>query len=807
MIKQEWKKLLKNKVLMIVLIAIIAIPSIYTALFLGSMWDPYGKLDQLPVAVVNKDQSAEYNGKELNVGSSLVENLKENDSLQFHFVNAHAAKMGIEDGSYYMVITIPEDFSANAATLMDEHPRKMQLKYETNPGTNYIASKMSESALEKIKESVSEEVTKEYTQAVFDSFTEAADGMTEAADGAGVITQGISDASSGNQTITENLQTLADSTLEFQSGSQVLTASLKDYTDGTARINDGAGQLKDGTDTLQKAAGEGADQLNQGALSLKSGIASYTSGVEQAYEGTAQLKENSKALVQGTEELAGGAEKAQKGSETLTAGLKELSQTIGKQSQEGSESLKAVKQGLDQLGDGIQAVDENLVQIQKQLLAAGDDTGAAAIGQLLSSKEYQTLVAGSSTVTDGAKTAITQLDSGTKAVKDTLDQQIIPGSQDLTAGLEELNQGISGKNGLSAGVDAYTQGVSKVNEGLAQLNKSSSQLENGAEALDEGTAQLSSELGSGISKIQNAAGQLWNGTAALVSNNGALLSGSSKLSSGAAQIAEGSGALKDGSAELGSGLDQLLSGSSTLKSSLSDGAKEINDVSKSNDTVDMFASPVDAQKSESSQVANNGHAMAAYMMCVGLWIACIAFCLIYPVNSYEGELKSGLKWWLSKVSVSYLIIAAASVVMVMILHTVNGFEPEKMGATIGIASLAGITFISVVYFFNALMGKVGSFVMLIFTVVQLAGSAGTYPIEVSGGFVAKIHNFLPFSYTVDAFRKTICGQGSFRSDIVFLLIFAAVFSAASFTVFERRAAKIRQGKSSSTALLEKYGLI
>ena len=53
-----------------------------------------------------------------------------------------------------MVITIPEDFSKDASTLMDDNPKKMELKYETNPGTNYIASKMSESALSKIREAV-----------------------------------------------------------------------------------------------------------------------------------------------------------------------------------------------------------------------------------------------------------------------------------------------------------------------------------------------------------------------------------------------------------------------------------------------------------------------------------------------------------------------------------------------------------------------------------------------------------------------------------------------------------------------------
>ena len=53
MLKQEWKKLLGNKIMLIVIVAIIAIPTIYTTLFLGSMWDPYGNIDKLPVAVVN----------------------------------------------------------------------------------------------------------------------------------------------------------------------------------------------------------------------------------------------------------------------------------------------------------------------------------------------------------------------------------------------------------------------------------------------------------------------------------------------------------------------------------------------------------------------------------------------------------------------------------------------------------------------------------------------------------------------------------------------------------------------------------
>ena len=104
MILQEWKQLLKNKMLLIVLIAIIAIPTIYTTLFLGSMWDPYGKTDQLPVAIVNLDKPVEYEGNTLNVGDKLVDKLKKNKELKFSFVNSKEASKGLEDGKYYMVI-------------------------------------------------------------------------------------------------------------------------------------------------------------------------------------------------------------------------------------------------------------------------------------------------------------------------------------------------------------------------------------------------------------------------------------------------------------------------------------------------------------------------------------------------------------------------------------------------------------------------------------------------------------------------------------------------------------------------------
>lgn len=144
MIKSEWQSFFKNKFMVVAIIAIMIIPTIYTTIFLGSMWDPYGNVDKLPVAIVNKDKSVIYEDKVMDVGNELVDNLKESNSLDFNFVDEDVAERGLENGTYYMVVTIPEDFSANATTLMDDEPQQMALDYETNPGTNYIASKMSE---------------------------------------------------------------------------------------------------------------------------------------------------------------------------------------------------------------------------------------------------------------------------------------------------------------------------------------------------------------------------------------------------------------------------------------------------------------------------------------------------------------------------------------------------------------------------------------------------------------------------------------------------------------------------------------
>lgn len=104
-------KQFKKTTFIIVMIGISLIPALYNIIFLSLMWDPYGQLSDLPVAVVNNDKEASYNGNTMAIGKDMVSNLKENKTLDFHFVDEEEGKKGLEDGDYYMVVTLPSDLS------------------------------------------------------------------------------------------------------------------------------------------------------------------------------------------------------------------------------------------------------------------------------------------------------------------------------------------------------------------------------------------------------------------------------------------------------------------------------------------------------------------------------------------------------------------------------------------------------------------------------------------------------------------------------------------------------------------------
>lgn len=745
MIKAEWKNIAKSTWLKIVLCAIMIIPMIYACVFLGSMWDPYGQTDQLPVAVVNKDKEVEYNGSTMDIGKQLSDKLSKNDSMDFNIVSSTKAQKGLKDGKYYMVITIPENFSKNATTLLDDDPQTMMLTYTTNPQTNYIATKMDDSAMAKVKAEISSTVTKTYSKILFKNVKTLSKGFNTAADGSQKLSDGVATASEGNKTITESLNTLASSALVFNDGADSLVKGLSAYTEGVSTAKAGAQQLDNNSATLNN----GAAQLKSGSSQLLSAVKAaekqLSDGLNQNAEQlntltqkNNEMNESSKQLSQALTQIQAGIDDNNLVENNLQAAKKLDSMISVMTTAIGTMNTNADK--LDKLAaaekakaESIQATQPLLAQ-QLMLQATSHATQAQTLRQVASQlinqvntsdlKQLTTLLYGNAEVLKNQSTANAKT------------QELLAGSQQLaTANNSAVNSLVSNLKTVQANMKGTSNSVGMVGA-VSQI--------------DEGLGTLQS----GLKTYTGGVKQVNNGLGTLASNNKTLNSGASQLADGALKISSGSNQLAAGSATLGEGLTTIGEGTNTLTSSLKDASKKSN-IKSTNKTYKQMSTPVDTQKREITNMPNNGHAMAPYMMSVALYVACMALSLMYPFGKGMTTTDSPVKFLLAKATVMVPLSIVQALILYFSLRGFCGFTPARPGLCIAFMLLLSLAFMAFIAFLAIAFGRIGEFIALIFMVFNLGASAGTYPLETAPHWYTVLHPFVPFTYSVNGFRSVI----------------------------------------------------
>ncbi|MBF2373962.1 YhgE/Pip domain-containing protein [Listeria seeligeri] len=596
MVKNEWKKLFKNKILLLSFVVILFIPLLYASFFLKSVWDPYGKAGDLPVAVVNNDVAVDYNGQTMDVGDKLVTKLKSNDELDWNFLSSEEAEKGLKDGKYYMIVTIPKDFSKNAATVLDKNPKKMELSYKTNGSLNYLGQVVSEQGAKQLKSEVSAEVTKSYAEAIFDKIKETGNGFAQAADGSEKLKDGLEKSQEGNKTISTNLKTLANSSLTFKDGANTLEVGLKTYTDGVNTASAGGDKLNAGVSTLAAGVGplkDGVQALDNGATKLSDGVSTYTTGVDtlagginQAYSGSSALtnglnKMNGSVpalangvtqLNNGQESLADGLDTLVAGSNKLTAGLNQLDNNLtdkqGKITQL-KQGMNDLQQGIDQLNKSVNGEDAALA---KQLAAL--------------QKSLTDLQSGLTFIKSNANfdaDAIKAKINATDGVSATDKQKIIDSIQaDLdkesqksatqVATVDKLQSGLSGLDlaAIQTQVSELQTGVAKISAGYSTVHQGTTDAFNGIHQALNGSGNQTliggaNQLTAGLKSAQAGNAKLVAGTNALNNQIPTLTSGVNQLASGSSDMENGLSKLNDGGNKLAANSDALQSGATQLE--------------------------------------------------------------------------------------------------------------------------------------------------------------------------------------------------------------------------------------------------
>lgn len=777
MIKAEWKNIAKSTWLKIVLCAIMIIPMIYACVFLGSMWDPYGQTDQLPVAVVNKDKEVEYNGSTMDIGKQLSDKLAKNDSMDFNIVSSSKAQKGLKDGKYYMIITIPENFSKNATTLLDDDPQTMMLTYTTNPQTNYVATKMDESAMAKVKAEISSTVTKTYSKILFKNVKTLSKGFKTAAEGSQKLSDGVNTAKDGNATITENLNTLASSALVFNDGADSLVKGLSAYTKGvstakagaqqldnnSATLNNGAAQLKAGSSQLLSAVQAAEKQLGDGINASAGQLNTLTSSNKQIEESSKQL---SAALtkIQGAIDSNNLVENDAQAAKKVDGMISTLSTTISTMNNNAAQ-LNQLAAAEKKQAEQLQATQPQAAQ-ELMLKATSHATQAATLQQVASQLS-------SSINTDDLKQLSTLLNGNAAVLKNQTaanakTQQLLASSQQLaTANNTAVGSLVTNLKTVQASMKGTSTSVGMVG--------AVSQIDNGL-----------STLQSGLKTYTGGVKQVNNGLGTLASNNATLNSGASQLAEGALKISSGSNQLAAGSATLGEGLTTIGEGTNTLTSSLKDASKKSN-IKSTNKTYKQMSTPVDTQKKEITNMPNNGHAMAPYMMSVALYVACMALSLMYPFGKGMTTTDSPVKFLLAKATVMVPLSFVQALILYFSLRGFCGFTPARPGLCIAFMLLLSLAFMAFIAFLAIAFGRIGEFIALIFMVFNLGASAGTYPLETAPHWYTVLHPFVPFTYSVNGFRSVIANATAVpTTEILFFVGLLVVSVLLTYVIVRHR---------------------
>ncbi|QNE36535.1 YhgE/Pip domain-containing protein [Leifsonia shinshuensis] len=391
MIAAEFRRLTASPMSIVALIALMCVPVLYGGLYLWANQNPYANLDRIPAAIVVDDTGTTVDGKTVNYGDQVADQLIADGSFQWHRVASGSAATGVDDSKYDFSITFPSDFSTALASASGTSPQRAIVTLTTNDTNSYLASTIGTQAAEKIRTSIVKQVNEEAAQRFLLGLADIRSSLAKAEDGAAQLVDGSASAQSG-------ASQLADGTAQLASGSQTLATKLGDLSSGAAQVRDGAAQVSAGA--AQVSAGN--DQLAAKA--------------NQAGQAAAKLATEAPAA--GQQLIA----------QLTAAGVSQL-------------VIDQVQAGLDGIDQKVQAGNTQIQSAVGQVnqLAAGSDQVAAGAAQVSS---------GASQVADGASQAqagASQLASGASSAA--------AGSAQLRDGLNTLHDGTTQlHDGLTKGV-------------------------------------------------------------------------------------------------------------------------------------------------------------------------------------------------------------------------------------------------------------------------------------------------------------------------------------------------------------------
>lgn len=381
--KKDLKSAFSNPIVVLVLVAIIILPSLYALLNIQACWDPYENTNEVQFAIANLDKGSSYDGENIDVGSELVKELKKNDDFNWVFVTEDELRRGVHDGDYYAGMILPEDLSEDVVSITTDNPKSAKIDYVVNIKANPVANKLTDTASNAVYRTMNAKIVEFIDVAAYgklgDLQSSLASGSAQLSSGAVQLSDGASQVSSGADKVSDGADKVTDGASKVKSGASDVNDGSSKIKSGSKAINDGASQVSDSAGKIKS----GASQVQQGAEELESNAnpSVLPSPVKEVVEGSVSLANSSSQLAGGSSDLAEGSVKLANSSSKLANGASN------------------VASGADKVANGASDVADGSDELAKGALSL------AAGSELLSSKAAQALFSAASSLS-GASSSL-----------------------------------------------------------------------------------------------------------------------------------------------------------------------------------------------------------------------------------------------------------------------------------------------------------------------------------------------------------------------------------------------------------------
>src|SRR5690625_762899 len=738
--KTDLNHIRRKRAAIIVIVALMILPSMYAWFNILPSWDPYANTENVSVAVASLDEGVELEGEQINVGEEILSSLKENKQLGWRFVDQEEAVEGVERGDYYASIIIPKDFTDKLTSFLDEKPEKPELDYYINEKINAIAPKVTGAGASGVVENVHQGFIKVANEAIFSAFNEAGveleanqenierlrnaiyqleEDMPEIERLLGVAGDDLQTAEKASEKAHEGIQKDEEVSVEVQALSKrikeildetdryvneyvpIIKSDLENAKTVISEITVVIDQMVDKEETFDevllrvKNSTDKIDEVVEALQFLEETLknADEANSQEQIAPFIRQLEEEYEQLEQTKQDLQAAIEVIENASEEEESTDDEKS----------LEQLKAMVEVIEARQAGIELAVEASKQVEKSIADGIFLDGANKVNQFEADlTQFKAAVLQKMDEAEEGKAKLAdildEIDKHAIGINQTIDDMLIFIDEDLMTTYHQE---------MSTARNAINQADEKIEKVISYFPKAE---------------EILTKIDSGIDL----------GKKELVKVNEAFPEAKEKVLKLAQKTRE---------------LD-----------SKGDIAELIHFLR--NDPVaegDFFADPIALKEHELFPIPNYGSAMAPFFTTLALWVGglILVSSLIADVpdkhkyKSYEAYFGRFLTFWSIGI-VQALIVTCGNMFLLktFVLHHIW---------YILFAFLISTTFIVIIYTLVSVFGNTGKVLAIILLVMQLGASGGTSPIQTTPDFFQKIHQFMPFTHGLGLLREATAG--------------------------------------------------